>query len=433
LKPIKITCEAKAFVEIDKIESIQGDLKKITPESMKKLKQSIIKHGFSFPVFVWKNKTKYYSIDGVHRVKALKELGAEGYDVPVSVPVAYINARDRKQAKKLLLAVSSQYAKFTEEGFTEFIKDLDLDDISNDIDIPSIDIDSILNAPPETEDDDEIPDEVDPVTKLGDLWELGHHRVLCGDSTKIEDVERLMDGDKADMVFTDPPYGVSVGQKNQFLNTFQKAGMCLKPIEHDDKKPEELKEVLVQAFTNLKNIAQEHCSLYVTAPQGGDLGMMMMMMMKEAGLSVRHVLMWCKNAPTFSMGRLDYDYQHEPILYSWIKKHKFYGNGKQKKSVWNFDKPRKCDLHPTMKPVELIENAILNSSAKNNIVVDVFLGSGSTLIACEKTERVCCGVEFEPIYCDVIVNRYKDWCEKNERTPEIKLNGNPHVMAKDTK
>jgi len=139
LKPIKITCEAKAFVEIDKIESIQGELKKINPESMKKLKQSIIKHGFSFPVFVWKNKTKYYSIDGVHRVKALKELGVEGYDVPVAVPVAYINARDRKQAKTLLLLVTSQYAKIDQYNFDDFTKDLDID-ILESIEIEGIDI-----------------------------------------------------------------------------------------------------------------------------------------------------------------------------------------------------------------------------------------------------------------------------------------------------
>lgn len=132
----------------------------------------------------------------------------------------------------------------------------------------------------------------------------------------------------------------------------------------------------------------------------------MMMMMKDAGLEVKHNLIWKKNVATFSMGRLDYDYQHEPIFYTWTKKHNFFGKG-YNTTIWEFDKPRKCDLHPTMKPVALIAHAINNSSQKGDIIVDIFGGSGSTLIASEETERRCYMMELDPHYCSIIINRWE--------------------------
>jgi DNA modification methylase len=262
-------------------------------------------------------------------------------------------------------------------------------------------------------------------SKTGDLYELGTHRLLCGDSTKKEDVDLLMDGNKANMVFTDPPYGVAIGDKNKLLDSIEKAGRITTNIKNDTLNIEELKKMLVEGFRLVKEYSQDICSYYVTAPQGGDLGMMMMEMMREAGLPVKHIIIWVKNRQCFSMGRLDYEYKHEPILYTWNKSHKFYGNGNHKNSVWEIDKEQKCDKHPTMKPVELIENAILNSSKKDSvhhrggIILDAFLGSGSTLIACEKTNRKCYGMEIDPLYCDVIVQRYIDYTGNNS----IKLNG----------
>lgn len=133
----------------------------------------------------------------------------------------------------------------------------------------------------------------------------------------------------------------------------------------------------------------------------------MMMMMKDAGLEVRHNLIWEKNCATFSMGRLDYDYKHEPIFYTWTKKHNFYGKGKYKNTIWNFDKPRKCDLHPTMKPVELVAEALLNSSKEEDPVIDFFGGSGTTLIACEQLNRRAFLMELDPHYVDVILSRWE--------------------------
>jgi site-specific DNA-methyltransferase (adenine-specific) len=228
-----------------------------------------------------------------------------------------------------------------------------------------------------------------------------------------------MDSEKADMVFTDPPYGVDYGEKNRFLNSFQKAGKNLKDIANDMLGKDELLDFLTKAFTLAYEQGADHCSYYVTAPQGGELGlMMMMMMMMMSGLPTRHVLIWNKNRQNFSLGRLDYEYKHEPILFTWKKTHKFYGKGQFKSSVWDIDKEQKCDLHPTMKPVALIENALLNSTEAGNIVLDLFGGSGSTLIACEKLNRKCRMMEIDPCYCDVIIERWEKFTGKKV---EIKL------------
>lgn len=217
------------------------------------------------------------------------------------------------------------------------------------------------------------------------------------------------------MTFTDPPYGVAIGSKNKMLNAVcgDTGGRVTEDIENDNIDIDTLHSILVEAFTNLRENSEEDASYYVTSPQGGGLGeMMMMMMMKEAGLPVRHLLMWVKNVATFSMRRLDYDYQHEPIMYTWGKSHNFYGAGKIKTTVWPFDKPHKCDLHPTMKPVALIAEAILNSSKKGDIVTDIFGGSGSTMIACEQLGRECRMMELDPHYCDVIIKRWEDFTGK---------------------
>jgi DNA modification methylase len=253
--------------------------------------------------------------------------------------------------------------------------------------------------------------------EAGQLWELGNHRILCGDSTSGGDVLCVMKDDKATCIFTDPPYGVSIGKKNSFLNSFQPSGRNLNDIQSDDLSPEELKKVLLPSFINAKEIsASDDCTFFTCAPQGGELGMMMMMMMKEAGLATRHVLIWKKNAPTFSMGRLDYDYQHEPILLTWCKKHKRPMGGTMKTSVWDVDKPRSNKDHPTMKPVELYENAYLNNSDSGDVVYDPYSGSGTAIIAAEKTGRKCRAIEISPAYVAVSIER---WAQSTGKHPEL--------------
>ena len=222
-----------------------------------------------------------------------------------------------------------------------------------------------------------------------------------------------MDGCKADMVFTDPPYNVAIGSKNAFLNSVQPSERCCEDIANDKGMTDEEigQQLWFPAFRNMLDVANDVCALYVTMPQGGT-HMMMMMMIHEAGWQVKHELMWLKNSPTFSMNRLDYDYKHEPILYGWNKKHEFYGKGEFNKSVWEYDKPKKCNLHPTMKPIALIANAILNSTKENENVLDVFGGSGSTLMACEETNRRCFMMDLDPKYIDVIIKRWETFTGK---------------------
>lgn len=252
--------------------------------------------------------------------------------------------------------------------------------------------------------EDEVPsnEHVQTRVKRGDIWKLGEHRLMCGDSTVITDVEKLMNGEKADLLFTDPPYGVSYENKTkEVLKTKNYT-----KIKNDDLDINDFKDFLRGVFTSALLSLKETASYYVFSCQGGDQEMMMMMMMRECGMPCRHQLIWVKDAPVFSMGRLDYDYKHEPILYGWVKKHEFKRKGEQDKSVWEY-KRTENKLHPTMKPVELICNALKNSTDENDCVLDLFGGSGSTLIACEQLNRQCYMMELDEHYCDVIIARWE--------------------------
>lgn len=245
------------------------------------------------------------------------------------------------------------------------------------------------------------------------------------------------------MVFTDPPYGVSIGTKNAVLDSYSHKGgsKSIKvDIENDTLPADELYEVLIRAFTQLRIHSSDYCSYYVTAPQGGDIGMMMQQMMRDAGLPVRHILIWVKSSPTFSMGRLDYDYRHEPIFYTWTKGHHFHGGydnsvieeygrlenlekselkelvhalrGDGSTTTIYCDKPLQSSLHPTMKPVRLAARLIYNSSEEGDVVADIFGGSGTTMIACEQLKRKCRMMEMDPHYCDVIKDRWESFTGK---------------------
>lgn len=305
----------------------------------------------------------------------------------------------------------------------EDLKDLDFD--LNLTGFSDEELKAILVEDPTEAHEDNFDGEPPEVAKsqLGDIWTLGEHRLMCGDSTSENDVKALMQDEKADLVFTDPPYNVAIGDKNKALKQFRPSNGITENIANDKfKTDDEISEKLwLPAFTNLYSFSKDDCAIYVTMPQG--VTHMMMMMIHKAGWNVKHELIWVKNFPTFSMGRLDYDYQHEPILYGWKKSHNFYGKGKYNKSIWTIDKPKKCDLHPTMKPIELLENALLNSSVKNNIVLDLFGGSGTTLIACEQLGRKARLMELDEHYCDVIIQRWQNLTGKEAvRQDGIKFN-----------
>jgi len=245
-----------------------------------------------------------------------------------------------------------------------------------------------------------------PKTKMGELWILGDHRLLVGDSTKREDVERLMGGGKADLFLTDPPYGVSYTAKNIAVHgNVSPVSQGENTIENDEKSIEEIKPIWFASAKNALDVCNNDASYYWFACQGGDQMMMMMMMIGEAGWLVRHELIWKKNSMVF--GRSDYHYQHEPIIYGWKKKgkHNWYSDRTQT-SILEFDRPRESKLHPTTKPVELVAYLIKNNTKTGDIVLDLFGGSGSTLIACEQMKRKCFMLEISESYCDVILNRW---------------------------
>lgn len=202
------------------------------------------------------------------------------------------------------------------------------------------------------------------VTQMGDIWLLGNHKLLCGDSRFIKNIELLMGDNKADMIFTDPPYGVSYGDKNKFLNTICRGNCIQEQIIGDHQSITDMFNLWKIVFTLTAQFSTNVSSFYICSPQGGDLMMMMMQAINQSPWALKHTIIWSKN--NHVLGRCDYNYKHEPILFGWKKEgtHKFYGKGQMLTSVWGVDKPLKSDLHPTMKPIALIENAIMNSSKK---------------------------------------------------------------------
>ena len=284
-----------------------------------------------------------------------------------------------------------------------------LDEVGFDAELTGFDTDALAElVHPEkqevTEDDYEPPVEIETSIQRGDLFRLGRHRLLCGDATSAEDVARLIDGKKADLLLTDPPYGVSYASKNEFLNALDEGNRVQTAIENDHKKPEEMSAFWVATFTTVREHMRPGASYYVTGPQGGDL-LLLLLALKEGGFPLRHMLVWAKN--NHVLGRSDYHYKHEPIIYGWVEgAHTFYG-GHSETSLWSIDKPHKSDLHPTMKPVALFAKAVENSTKSGETVLDPFLGSGTTLIACEQLGRTCYGMEISPQYCQVIIDRWE--------------------------
>ena len=418
---MKISCDCKDTLALDEITEFQGGLKDRSQEEIGKIIKSLKKYGFAFPLFVWKDGGMNWCLDGHGRLLALKKMRDDGEKIP-PLPVVYVKAKDEEEARNLLLRLNSQYGRMTADSVREFADGFDVDFTELQLSAGVIDFD--VAGVQETEGDDEVPDvdeKEEPDSQPGEMYELGNSILMCGDSTDQDAVARLMSGEKADMVFTDPPYNVGIGSKNKALNDAcrknhrpLKGGRCEDELENDKgMTDEEVGEKLWKpAFVNMRDNSKDCCAIYVTMPQGGS-HMMMMMMMMSAEWQVKHELIWIKNKPTFSMGRLNYDYQHEPICYGWNKSHKWIGKGKFTKSIWNIDKPKSSKEHPTMKPVELVENALLNSSEKNDIILDLFGGSGTTLLACEKNNRKARLMELSPRYCDLIRRRYTKWAKEN--------------------
>jgi DNA modification methylase len=246
--------------------------------------------------------------------------------------------------------------------------------------------------------DEEPPEE--PITVLGDLYEIGEHRLLCGDSTDSDQVEKLMNGSKADMVFTDPPYGIGYESKGR-------------KIQNDERR-DDFEKFLLDVFTTLDLFIKEGCPIYAASP----IGLEQSKYVNAWLWKYQSAIVWKK--PSLNLSRFDYHPIHEIIHYGWKEgaAHKWYGDRKQT-SVFEFEKTKNNKEHPTMKPIGLVEYFMNNSSVKKDIIIDVFIGSGSTMVASHQLKRKCYGMELDPKYCDVIVKRMI----KLDPTLTIKRNG----------
>lgn len=391
------------------IDGLPSNPRQWTKDEMDNLKKSISETPELLEArgaIVYPKDGKYIVLGGNMRLEAVRALGWKEMPcivLPESLPVGKL--------KEIVIKDNGSFGEWDMDALANAWDDLPLSewganvawDGINDGDAGASDRTASVSEDDFSEEEDDI---VQVVT-AGDLWKLGNHVLMCGDSADAESVKKLMGGAMADLVFTDPPYGVAIGDKNKALNSVQKAGRCTENIKNDNISVDELYPILVRAMANCRENCKEDASYYVTSPQGGELGLMMLMMMKDAGLPVRHMLVWEKNSATFSLGRLDYDYQHESIFYTWTKKHHNYRKGEYRTSIWKYDKPRKCDLHPTMKPVALVANCLMDGTEEGDIVLDVFGGSGTTMIACEQLGRKCRIMELDPHYCDVIIARWE--------------------------
>ena len=368
--------------------------------AVEKVASSIKEFGFRQPIVVDEESV---IIAGHTRYESAKRLGME------TVPVHVAKGLTPQQVKAYRIADNrvGQEAEWD----MDLLK-LELEELDNP-ELTGFDPDELQNILVEIGEGLTDPDEVpevpdDPFTRTGDLWELGEHRLLCGDATKPEEVERLMGGEKADMVFTDPPYNVRYGESK---NPRHK----IRELVNDKQSDEDWEFFCHDLFQNIKE--SNSGDIYLWGASGVD-GMKMRVWLIEMGCHWSATIIWKKQKLVLSPAK--YQRMYEPCFYGWFDKSSFQGDRKQTE-VWEFDRPLKSDLHPTMKPVAVCENGITNSSKLSDLVLDLFLGSGSTLIACQKTGRKCYGMEIDPHYCDVIVKRWSDFTGKDD----LLLNGKP--------
>lgn len=425
--------ETRLQVETMKLADIKPyrmNAKKHPPEQIEQIVKSITEFGFDDPIAIWGPENVI--VEGHGRYLACKKLGID------EVPIIRLDHLTDEQRRAYTL-VHNQLTM--NSGFDLDVLNLELSALGDfDMSAYGFDFDPDENGKEKAEDDfydpDDAPDE--PISLPGDVWILGDHRLMCGDSTRSEDVLKLTGEEKMHLFLTDPPYNVAVGSRNAMLNEVAGGERIQENIDGDaGMTDEQAGEVLWKpAFENALAVARDDCAFYMTAPQGGT-HMTMMFMMMEAGWQVKHELVWVKNCAVFSLGHLDYDYKHEPIFYGWNKSHKFYRDEYEttvfeegipdvdhmKKdemkallekifwsnvptSVLKYDKPVKSDLHPTMKPIPLFGKLITNSTRKGENVLDLFGGSGTTMMACEQLGRRCFMMEKDPKYCDVILDRW---------------------------
>ena len=371
------------------------DLKPGDPE-YEKLRRSIEEFGYVEPV-IW-NKRTGNIVGGHQRYKVLTALGYKEIDCVVV-------DLDEQREKALNVALNKISGEFDIPLLTDLLMDLNEDGF--DVSLTGFDaaeIDELFrdkttaNVKEDNFDTEKAIAEIKtPVTKKGDIWVLGSHRLMCGDSTMLSDVQKLMNGQKARFVFTDPPWNVDYGSDTRHPSWKPRQ------ILNDKMSTEEFGAFLLRAFNCMREISEVGCMTYVvmSAQEWGSL----MNVMREAGYHWSSTIIWKKDSLVLS--RKDYHTQYEPIWYGWLEGTRLCPLKDRKQSdVWEIPRPKVSEEHPTMKPVSLVAKAMLNSSHIGDLTLDLFGGSGTTMIAAQQTGRVCFMMELDSKYCDVIVKRY---------------------------
>lgn len=390
---VEIKCAHTELVDIDKLIPNPKNPNKHPDNQIELLSKIIRQQGMRAPVVV--SKRSGFITKGHGRLEALKRI--EGVR---DVPVDYQDYENEAMEYADMVA-DNKIAELAKTDLSQVIDDVKL------LDLPDLDLLGIpdFELPEEIEpqcDEDHVPEVVDTRSKPGDVWQLGNHRLMCGDSTDVLAVEKLMNGEKADMVFTDPPYNVNYGKDNS-SNTGGWSNVD-RPIQNDHMSSEDYLKFSMDIAASI-TIMTDGC-VYVCAAPGKD-GRIMFRAMDDS-LHCSTTIIW--NKDSMVMGRGKYHNKYEPIWFGWVESGKQFTDNRKLVNVWDFNRPKRSDLHPTMKPVELIENAI--NHASNDSVADLFGGSGSTLIACEKTNRKCYMMELDPHYCDVILSRWEKYTGK---------------------
>lgn len=376
------------LVDIDKLIPYVNNARTHSPEQINKLRASLREFGFINPVII---DDKFNVVAGHGRIAAAQ---AEGIK---EVPCVYVDYLTEAQKKAYILADNRMAM---DAGWDEEMLSVELEalqDMAFDLSMTGFDdkeLADLFKTNEEVQDDDFDLDaalEKAAFVKKVDIWTVGRHRLMCGDATNAEDVAKLMDGKKANIIVTDPPYGVSFKSSDGIS------------IQNDSLKGDEFYNFLLQAFKNMADNLTKGGAAYVFHADTEGLNFRKAFI--DAGFHLAGCCIWVKNS--LVLGRSDYQWQHEPVLYGFLQNgnHPWYSDRKQT-TIWNFDKPKRNKNHPTSKPLDLLGYPIQNSSQANGIVIDTFGGSGSTLMACEQTNRICYMMELDEKYASVILRRY---------------------------
>ena len=402
-QPTPKESENNMIVSINQIKPNPKNPRIIRDDKFEKLKKSI--HDFpdmlnKRPLVCFTDKDgKYVVLGGNMRLKASKELGFK------ELPIILADEWTEEQKQEFLI---KDNVGFGEWNWDELQADWDTDQLNEwGLDVPVFEDPVHLEA---EEDNYEIPNEINTDIVLGDLFEIGEHRLLCGDSTDSDQMAKLMNGEKADMCHTDPPYNIN----------YEGGSKKREKIAND--KLEDFPKFLYDVYTTISTALKKGGAIYVWHASSETHNFIQQFL--NAGFLFKSYIVWNKNNSTF--GRSDYHWKHEPCIYGWLDgaSHKWYGDRKQT-TVWDIERPSRSDGHPTMKPIPLCSKPLENSSAVGDIILDVFLGSGSTMVAAHQLKRKCYGMELDPKYCQVILERMI----KLDPTLKIKKNGEDYTLS----